>query len=59
MPVEMAWSDVEDVRDRSRRRQRRHLRRSPARNDADIVGIALRAEKKTVDKTVKGARMHP
>ncbi len=28
-------------------------------DDAKIVGIALRAEKKTVDKTVKGARMHP
>jgi hypothetical protein len=27
--------------------------------DAKIVGIALRAEKKTVDKIVKGARMHP
>lgn len=28
-------------------------------DDAKIVGLALRAEKKTVDKIVKGARMHP
>ncbi len=27
--------------------------------DAKIVGLALRAEKKIVDKIVKGARMHP
>jgi hypothetical protein len=27
--------------------------------DARIVGVALRAEKKIVDKIVKGARMHP
>ena len=27
--------------------------------DAKIVGLALRAEKKLVDKIVKGARMHP
>ena len=27
--------------------------------DAKIVGLALRAEKKAVDKIVKGARMHP
>jgi hypothetical protein len=27
--------------------------------DAKVVGIALRAEKKTVDKITKGARMHP
>jgi hypothetical protein len=28
-------------------------------DDAKIVGLALRAEKKIVDKIVKGARMHP
>jgi hypothetical protein len=28
-------------------------------DDAEVVGIALRAEKKTVDKITKGARMHP
>ena len=28
-------------------------------DDAKIVGLALRAEKKVVDKIVKGARMHP
>ena len=28
-------------------------------DDAKIVGLALRAEKKTVDRIVKGARMHP
>jgi hypothetical protein len=28
-------------------------------DDARIVGVALRAEKKIVDKIVKGARMHP
>jgi hypothetical protein len=27
--------------------------------DAKIVGLALRAEKKIVDKITKGARMHP
>ncbi len=27
--------------------------------DAKVVGIALRAEKKIVDKITKGARMHP
>jgi len=27
--------------------------------DAKIVGVAMRAEKKAVDKIVKGARMHP
>jgi len=29
-----------------------------APDDAKIVGVALRAEKKIVDKIVKGARMH-
>jgi hypothetical protein len=28
-------------------------------DDARMVGLALRAEKKIVDKIVKGARMHP
>jgi hypothetical protein len=28
-------------------------------DDAKIVGLALRAEKKIVDRIVKGARMHP
>ncbi len=28
-------------------------------DDAKIVGLALRAEKRMVDKIVKGARMHP
>ncbi|HEY1721981.1 MAG TPA: DUF2000 family protein [Magnetospirillaceae bacterium] len=28
-------------------------------DDAKVVGIALRAEKKIVDKITKGARMHP
>lgn len=28
-------------------------------DDAKLVGIALRAEKKVVDKITKGARMHP
>lgn len=28
-------------------------------DDARLVGIALRAEKKVVDKITKGARMHP
>jgi hypothetical protein len=28
-------------------------------DDAKIVGLALRADKKIVDKIVKGARMHP
>ncbi len=28
-------------------------------NDAKAVGIALRADKKIVDKIVKGAKMHP
>jgi len=28
-------------------------------DDAKIVGLALRAPKKTADKIVKGARMHP
>jgi hypothetical protein len=27
--------------------------------DAKVVGIALRAEKKTVDKITKGAKLHP
>jgi hypothetical protein len=30
-----------------------------APDDAKIVGLALRAEKKTVDKITKGARKHP
>ncbi len=30
-----------------------------APDDAKVVGIALRAEKKLVDKITKGARMHP
>jgi hypothetical protein len=30
-----------------------------APEDAKVVGIALRAEKKIVDKITKGARMHP
>jgi len=30
-----------------------------APEDAKLVGIALRAEKKLVDKITKGARMHP
>ena len=30
-----------------------------APDDAKVVGIALRAEKKLVDKIIKGARMHP
>jgi hypothetical protein len=30
-----------------------------APDDAKVVGIALRAEKKLVDKVTKGARMHP
>ncbi len=30
-----------------------------APDDARLVGIALRAEKKVVDKITKGARMHP
>ena len=29
-----------------------------APDDAKVVGIALRAEKKLVDKITKGARMH-
>ena len=28
-------------------------------DDAKVVGIALRAEKKTVDKITKGAKLHP
>jgi hypothetical protein len=28
-------------------------------DDARVVGIAMRADKKTVDKITKGARMHP
>ena len=28
-------------------------------DDAGIVGLALRARKKIVDRIVKGARMHP
>lgn len=28
-------------------------------DDAKLVGLALRAERKIVDKIVKGARMHP
>lgn len=28
-------------------------------DDAKVVGIALRADKKVVDKIVKGAKMHP
>ncbi|PSH69471.1 hypothetical protein CU102_08845 [Phyllobacterium brassicacearum] len=28
-------------------------------DDAKVVGIAMRAEKKLVDKVTKGARMHP
>lgn len=28
-------------------------------DDAKIVGVAMRADKKVVDKVVKGARMHP
>jgi hypothetical protein len=30
-----------------------------APEDAKVVGIALRAEKKTVDKITKGAKLHP
>lgn len=30
-----------------------------APEDAKLVGLALRAEKKTADKITKGARMHP
>ena len=30
-----------------------------APDDAKVVGIAMRAEKKLVDKITKGARMHP
>jgi len=30
-----------------------------ATDDLDLVGLALRDEKKTVDKITKGARMHP
>lgn len=30
-----------------------------AADDAKVVGIALRADKKLVDKIVKGAKMHP
>jgi hypothetical protein len=30
-----------------------------APDDAKVVGIALRAEKKTVDKITKGAKLHP
>lgn len=30
-----------------------------AAGDAKVVGIALRADKKIVDKIVKGAKMHP
>lgn len=30
-----------------------------APEDAKVVGIALRSDKKTVDKILKGARMHP
>ncbi|MEV0365687.1 DUF2000 domain-containing protein [Nocardia fusca] len=29
------------------------------RNDLDLVGLALHADRKLVDKVVKGARMHP
>ncbi len=28
-------------------------------NDAKLVGLALRADRKVVDKIIKGARMHP
>jgi hypothetical protein len=30
-----------------------------APDDAKVVGIAMRAEKKLVDKITKGAKMHP
>lgn len=30
-----------------------------APDDAKVVGIALRAEKKVVDKITKGAKLHP
>jgi hypothetical protein len=29
------------------------------RDDLDLVGLALHADRKLVDKVVKGARMHP
>ena len=40
-------------------RDNRAAVRAVARDELDLVGIALHGPRNAVDKTVKGARLHP